>query len=81
MKKGVRIYIMKVYCRYCKSLLYKYQKEGLGSLIKCYKDRIIEDYTQKDLKCPKCGKQFAREATIHGRPASKIIQGKVYVKK
>jgi uncharacterized protein (DUF2225 family) len=60
--------------------LYKYLKEGRGHLIKCYKDNILQDFTNGDLKCPKCGEKFAREAIIHGRPAYKIIQGKVFTK-
>jgi len=79
-KKGRKTHIIKVYCAKCHALLYKYQKAGLGSLIKCYKDRIAEDYTRGDLKCPQCGETFAREAVYHGKPANKIIQGKVYVR-
>jgi len=73
--------IIKVYCKNCKTLLYKYQKEKPGHLIKCYKDRIVEDYTKGDLRCPCCKQIFARETMIHGKPANKIIQGKVFVKK
>jgi len=80
-KRRVRIYTIKIFCANCKTLLYKYQKEGPGYLLKCYKDRITKDYTNKDLKCPKCRVQFAKEAIIHGRPANKIIQGKVYVRR
>ena len=72
---------IKVYCQNCRALLYKYQKDEPGHLIKCYKEKILEDYTKGDLKCPNCGQQFAREALIHGKPANKIIQGKVFVKK
>ena len=79
-KKGRRAHIIKVYCAKCHVLLYKYQKEGPGSLIKCYKDRIAKDYTRGDLKCPKCGETFARETVYHGKPANKIIRGKVYVR-
>jgi len=60
--------------------LYKYYKAKEGYLVKCYKDHIKDDYTRGDLKCPNCGIQFARERMVHGRPANKIIQGKVYVK-
>jgi len=70
---------IKIYCAKCRTLLYKYRKQGTGHLIKCYKHGIVKDFTQGDLKCPKCGKQFAREAMIHGKPAHKIIQGKVFV--
>lgn len=64
----------------CNNLLYRYYKVG-GHLVKCYKDRIVEDFTRGDLKCSECKERFAREAMIHGKPANKIIQGKVYVKK
>ena len=71
---------IKIYCSGCNSLLYEYYKMGGGLLVKCYKDRIKEDYTRGDLRCPKCGTAFARERMIRGKPAHKIIQGKVYVK-
>lgn len=48
--------------------------------MKCFKDNIKEDFTKGDLKCPNCGTEFAREKMIRGRPANKIIQGKVYMK-
>ena len=80
-KGGSRIYTIKVYCAQCKTLLYRYQKQGIGLLVKCYKDRIIQDNTKGDLKCPNCGQLFARDAVYHNRPANKIIQGKVFVKK
>ena len=73
--------IIKIYCSKCRTLLYKYEKVKPGHLVKCYKDRIIKDYTNGDLKCPKCGQPFAREAIIHGKPAHKIIQGKIYTRK
>ena len=80
-KNRTRIYTLKVYCAKCKTLLYKYQKEGAGLLVKCCKDRIIKDYTVIDFICPGCGQTFARDAVYHNRPANKIIQGKVFVKK
>jgi DNA-directed RNA polymerase subunit M/transcription elongation factor TFIIS len=71
---------IKIYCQNCNTLLYKYHKQGLGHLVKCYKERIIKDYTNGDLKCPKCGEQFARETMVYGQPADKIIQGKIFIK-
>ncbi|MFO7889979.1 MAG: hypothetical protein R6V04_06535 [bacterium] len=71
---------IKIYCSHCKALLYKYHKAGDGFLVKCYQKRIKDDYTKGDLRCPECGEKFARERMIHGKPANKIIQGKVYVK-
>jgi len=50
-------------------------------LVKCYKDKIMKDFTKGDLRCPQCEGTFARETMIHGKPANKIIQGKVFVKK
>jgi len=72
--------VIKIFCQNCGTLLYKYQKVKPGHLVKCYKDRIIKDYTKGDLKCPQCGIKFARETMIHGKPANKIIQGKVFVR-
>jgi endogenous inhibitor of DNA gyrase (YacG/DUF329 family) len=69
-----------VNCNGCGTRLYRYSKTAPGHLVKCYVDKIVEDYTNGDLKCPKCGHEFARKATIHNRPAYKIIQGKVFVK-
>ena len=74
-------HIIKIYCAQCRTLLYKYQKEGSGHLVKCYKDKIMKDFTKGDLRCPQCEGTFARETMIHGKPAHKIIQGKVFVKK
>ena len=45
------------------------------------KDKIMKDFTKGDLRCPQCEGTFARETMIHGKPAHKIIQGKVFVKK
>ena len=72
---------IKIYCQKCRKLLYKYQKEGTGYLVKCFEHKIIKDYTKRDLKCPQCGEKFARKIKIAGKPANKIIQGKVFVKK
>jgi len=75
------IHIIKIYCAQCRTLLYKYQKGGSGHLVKCYRDKIMKDFTKGDLRCPQCEGTFARETMIHGKPANKIIQGKVFVKK
>lgn len=51
-----------VYCSNCRTCLYRYAKGGTGSLVKCYHERILEDYTKGDLKCPQCQTEFARPA-------------------
>ncbi len=60
--------------------MYRYYKRGTGGLVKCYEDRIAEDYTEGDLRCPKCGQEFARLREITGKPVHKIIQGKVFTR-
>ncbi|CAM9952729.1 unnamed protein product, partial [Hapterophycus canaliculatus] len=60
---------------------FRYKKGGKGSLVKCYKERIVEDFTDGKLECPSCGQLFARDTMVHGRPAFKMIGGKVYQKK
>jgi len=77
---GRRARTIRVSCANCGCLLYKYQKAGPGRLVKCFKDRIAKDYTDADLRCPDCGQAFARETMVYGRPANKIIQGKVKVR-
>ncbi|MCX6715575.1 MAG: hypothetical protein NT077_00995 [Candidatus Taylorbacteria bacterium] len=74
------IYPIKVHCRSCNTLLYEYDKEGPGSLVKCFVDRITADHTKGDFKCPKCETPFCRLSQIGNRPIHKIIGGKVYIK-
>jgi hypothetical protein len=64
----------------CRSLLYRYRKGGTGGLVKCFVDRIVEDRTAGDLRCPRCGQEFARRRRVSGKPAHKIVQGKVFTR-
>lgn len=79
-KKKIKEFVIKIICANCGTLLYRYKKEGPGSLVKCYVEGILKDCTKGNLKCPKCNQQFARLAKYHNRLAHKIIQGKVVVK-
>ncbi|MCD6270190.1 hypothetical protein J7J23_00200 [bacterium] len=83
MKRKIRAkkHIIKVYCSSCGALLCKYQKEKEGRLLKCFEDKVIEDYTDGDIYCPNCQQKFARETIISGRLARKIIRGKVFTRK
>ena len=72
---------VRVFCANCGHLLYKYRKSGAGQLVKCFTDGIVLDNTEGDLRCPSCGQPFARETMAYGRPANKIIQGKVTVRR
>lgn len=69
-----------ILCSKCRVLLYRYRKGGTGGLVKCFVERIVEDRTAGDLRCPACGQEFARLKTIGGRPAHKIVQGKVFTR-
>ena len=65
-----------IHCAACRALLYRYKKGGTGGLVKCFVERIVEDRTAGDLRCPECSREFARPIVISGRPAHKIIQAR-----
>jgi hypothetical protein len=69
-----------VFCKQCKTQLYKYRKGGKGALVKCFKERISTDFTTQACVCPKCSQIFARETLIRGVAAYKMIGGKVFFK-
>lgn len=69
-----------IYCAGCNAILFKYRKGGKGALVKSFKERISQDYTQTPCICPSCEKAFARETVIRGLPAFKFIGGKVWFK-
>jgi len=69
-----------IHCRGCRLLLYRYRKGGRGALVKCFVDRIVEDRTAGDLRCPGCGETFARPLQIGGKLAHKIVGGKVFTR-
>lgn len=79
-RKALPKHTVRVYCAGCRSLLYKYHKGGTGSLVKVYLERIAVDETAAPGVCGGCGVTVARPATIHGRPALKMVGGKVYVR-
>eukprot|EP00798_Chlamydomonas_sp_ICE-L_P011213 gene11213-18835_t len=75
-----------VECSKCSTKLFRYKKKnGTNSnLVKCYVERICEDSARllenapepteegHPWHCPQCSSQFARSATMHGRPALKM---------
>ena len=69
-----------IYCAGCKTQLYKYRKGGKGALVKCFKERIVKDFTLHEGQCPSCDVTFARDTLIRGAPALKMIGGKVTMK-
>jgi hypothetical protein len=70
-----------VVCVACQARLFRYKKDGKGALTKCWVARVVEDYTEGDLKCPGCGVEFARQAMIRGTPAYKIIGRRAVVRR
>ena len=79
-----------VVCQKCSTTLFRYKKKnGLkSSLVKCYIERIVDDplgllaaERGSEMECPKCKSRFARDALIHGRPALKMVGGKVRMTK
>ena len=86
-----------VNCSKCGERLFRYKKKNgtKSNLVKCYVERISEDSVglladnQGDdpgeqgflWHCPSCGTNFARSARIHGRPALKLVGGKVRMTK
>jgi len=69
-----------IHCSKCRGHLYDYKKGGDGGLVKCFVERIVKDSTAGDLRCPGCGQEFARDRMMAGKPAHKIIQGKVFTR-
>ena len=56
-------------------LLCAYSVSDPNGLIDSWEDRAVE------LECPSCQSKFARDAQIHGRPALKMVGGKVRMRK
>ncbi|MDO6619047.1 MULTISPECIES: hypothetical protein [unclassified Shewanella] len=69
-----------IFCGKCKTQLFKYRKGGKGALVKCFKERIVNDYTTSPCICPQCESTFARDTLVRGTPAFKMIGGKVTMK-
>ena len=67
-----------IFCNTCKTKLYTYKKGGKGALVKCIEERIVKDFTNKDLKCPNCLTEFARPFR---RNSIKFIGNRVYHRK
>ncbi|MFZ3504830.1 hypothetical protein [Vibrio harveyi] len=71
---------VEIYCAKCKAQLFKYRKGGKGALVKCFKERIVGDFTNTPCICPGCEQEFARDTLVRGTPAYKMIGGKVTMK-
>lgn len=78
--RGGNSALLDLFCTNCNSWLFLYRKDGPGSLIRCYLDRIINSDAgdnRNALKCPKCG-QLIGVPMIYvkeSRPAIRLIHG------
>ncbi len=43
---------VEIICSKCRALLFKYRKGGKGALVKCFKERIVDNYCEKACHCP-----------------------------
>ncbi|EGR9007137.1 hypothetical protein I8D50_001239 [Vibrio vulnificus] len=71
---------VEIICSKCRALLFKYRKGGKGALVKCFKERIVDNYCEIACHCPNCDSEFARDSLIRGTPAYKLIGGKAKLK-
>jgi hypothetical protein len=48
-----------IHCAACKKKLWRYDKIGLGEVLRCHKDRMVKNYhaltLEQSIHCP-CGK-------------------------
>ena len=75
--------ILNIYCK-CGCLLFRYFKAGKGKIIKCFVNRLEQDFvglkgceTHTKPLCPQCGKDLGIIMMIRGEPALKLNQGTV----
>jgi hypothetical protein len=75
--------IVNIECK-CGHLLFRYFKAGKGKIIKCFINRMENDFVglkhlptfHKPL-CPNCGKELGIIMMIHGEVAIKLNQGTI----
>jgi len=75
--------IITIECK-CGRKLFRYFKAGKGRIIKCFIDRMADDYvglqnaeTFSKPICPQCGKDLGIIMMIRGNPALKLNQGTI----
>ncbi|MBW6516271.1 MAG: hypothetical protein K0B81_06620 [Candidatus Cloacimonetes bacterium] len=75
--------ILTIYCK-CGFRLFRYYKAGKGKIIKCFVNRLEEDFvgikgyeTQSKPLCPQCQKELGIIMMVRGEPALKLNQGTI----
>jgi len=75
--------VLSIYCK-CGYKLFRYYKMGKGRIIKCFVNRMQNDYvglqgaeTYSKPLCPQCGNELGIIMLIRGEPALKLNQGTI----
>ncbi len=80
----MRSKVIDVKCR-CGAVLFKYQKVGVGKLLRCYLPRILNDNVGipprieigAEILCPACRSRIGTVFGIRGVRAVKLNQGQI----
>jgi len=70
--------MLKIKCARCKAKIMKYHKIGYGRVLRCYFQRIKENYgleKEKELQCPSCGNAIGERRRGHYRMYQKEFTG------
>ncbi|MBP7806496.1 hypothetical protein KA057_02330 [Candidatus Gracilibacteria bacterium] len=79
--RGGKSKVLTITCTGCNEVAGLYQKDGPGTLVRCYKDRFLFPESLqalKDLVCGKCGQLLGSDMIYEpeSRPAFRLIRGK-----
>lgn len=94
-ERGNTSQMLEISCSSCEEELFIYQKDGVGSLMRCYVDRIVwspkildsknitDSKEMAPLKCPSCENKIATPMIYspENRPAYRMIHGSFIKKK
>jgi len=77
---------LRIFCASCNELVIIYQKDGPGSLLRCYTDRIHYPrlvYPGTSLKCRKCSETIGLPMIYkpEQRPAYRMLRDKFFMEK
>ena len=80
-KRGGKAVVLDILCKNCGKHLFVYQKDGVGSLKRCYLNRILKTFIplgEKRMSCPECDNRIGI-LIIHtdGRKALRLQIGSI----
>lgn len=67
---------VEIICSKCRALLFKYRKGGKGALVKCFKERIVDNYCEKACHAPTVIVSLRVIASSEAHPLIKLLVGK-----